>query len=83
MISVVGEGSVGKTTLAQMVCNESNVKRYFEEIIWVCITENFDAEKLTVEILRSVTKNRSDHTNMDSLQKNLQSELKSKRFCCF
>jgi NB-ARC domain/Rx N-terminal domain len=80
MISVVGGGGVGKTTLAQMVCNESNVKGYFEAIIWVCITENFDAEKLTVEILQSVTNNRSDHTNLDSLQKKLQSKLKSRRF---
>ncbi|KAJ3694830.1 hypothetical protein LUZ60_000207 [Juncus effusus] len=80
VLPIVGIGGVGKTTLAQMVCNNKIVKSHFELIIWVCVSDNFDVARLTKEIIECATKKACDIDNLDSLQLNLKEIVKSKRF---
>ncbi|XVE80866.1 hypothetical protein DITRI_Ditri15bG0015300 [Diplodiscus trichospermus] len=44
--SIVGMGGLGKTTLAKSVCNNERTKNYFSKILWVCVSEKFDVEKM-------------------------------------
>ncbi|XP_065000035.1 LOW QUALITY PROTEIN: putative disease resistance RPP13-like protein 1 [Musa acuminata AAA Group] len=79
-LTIVGIGGVGKTTLAQQAYNHERVKNYFQHEVWVCVSDNFNVERLTKEIIESITENKCDLSNLDTLQVVLKKNLTSKRF---
>nr|CAB3492297.1 unnamed protein product [Digitaria exilis] len=46
MLSVVGTGGMGKTTLAQKIFNDSTVREHFKVKVWLSITQHFDETEL-------------------------------------
>ncbi|KAL5565338.1 hypothetical protein UlMin_028502 [Ulmus minor] len=55
-IAIVGIGGLGKTTLAQLIFNDEEVKKCFQPKAWVCVSESdvFDVKLLVQKIVRSV-----------------------------
>uniref|UniRef100_A0A0E0K040 Uncharacterized protein n=1 Tax=Oryza punctata TaxID=4537 RepID=A0A0E0K040_ORYPU len=80
IFSIVGLGGIGKTTLAQVICNDSNVKDYFDLFIWVCVSHIFDVETLTRKVLQDVTGIEIRMIGLNALQKALQEKLSSSTF---
>ncbi|KAM4091806.1 hypothetical protein ACJW30_09G163700 [Castanea mollissima] len=80
VISIVGIGGLGKTTLAQWVYNDVRVATSFDSKIWVCVSEDFNVLKLAKEILESAGGEISENMSMDSVQASLRSILKERRF---
>jgi hypothetical protein len=53
IVSVLGAGGIGKTTLAQMVFNDARVGQHFDVKCWVTVSTGSNKMELTAEILRS------------------------------
>ncbi|XP_073365520.1 putative disease resistance RPP13-like protein 1 [Aegilops tauschii subsp. strangulata] len=79
VLVVAGIGGVGKTTLAQHICNHQRVKSHFELIIWICVSDDFDEERLTKEAIESCTGKEAKIDNLDSLQRAISNHVKNKR----
>ncbi|KAL3498853.1 hypothetical protein ACH5RR_041585 [Cinchona calisaya] len=80
VIAIVGMAGQGKTTLAQLVYNNDEVVRHFEKRIWICVSDNFKVERLLNEMLESLTRNKVEMTNTETLVNKLQENLKEKRY---
>ncbi|XP_057802600.1 putative disease resistance protein RGA3 [Salvia miltiorrhiza] len=63
IVSIVGAGGLGKTTLAQLVYNDNRVKGRFDLRIWVCVSDPFDVAKIAQGIIESMGKGRISISN--------------------
>ncbi|XP_066333271.1 putative disease resistance protein At1g50180 [Miscanthus floridulus] len=46
VVSIVGAGGMGKTTLAKNIFNHGDIQAGFEVKIWLSVTDSYDVEKL-------------------------------------
>ncbi|KAJ6882754.1 disease resistance protein RGA3 [Populus alba x Populus x berolinensis] len=80
VISLVGLGGIGKTTLAQLAFNDAKVTTHFEKKIWVCVSEPFDEVRIAKGILEELEGRASDLVGLQSLLRRVSESIKGKRF---
>ncbi|KAK9213982.1 hypothetical protein WN944_005968 [Citrus x changshan-huyou] len=80
IISIVGMGGIGKTTLAQLACNHVEVKRDFDKILWVCVSETFDEFRIAKAMLEALTGSTSNLDALQSLLISIDESIAGKRF---
>ncbi|KAJ9175965.1 hypothetical protein P3X46_014462 [Hevea brasiliensis] len=80
IVSIVGMGGLGKTTLAKLVCQEVMEKKFFDLKIWVCVSYNFDDQRILGEMLQTLNANMGGLTNKDAILQKLEKELEGKNF---
>ncbi|GMI83383.1 hypothetical protein like AT3G14470 [Hibiscus trionum] len=80
VIPIVGMGGVGKTTLAQLVYNDKRVDEWFDVKAWVCVSEEFDALRVTKTVLEEITSVCDGSHNLNQLQLKLKERLLGKKF---
>jgi hypothetical protein len=71
VVTIVGMGGIGKTTLAQLAYNDQRIRQRFDKFGWICVSEDFNVERLTKESLESITGNVCGITNLGALQEKL------------
>ncbi|KAL5573005.1 hypothetical protein UlMin_022602 [Ulmus minor] len=80
VIPIVGMGGIGKTTLAQAVFNDNEIKEPFELKAWVCVSEEFDVCKVTKTILEAINSQPCDLKDLNSLQVQLAEKFRGNKF---
>ncbi|TYJ36614.1 hypothetical protein E1A91_A05G318800v1 [Gossypium mustelinum] len=80
VIPIVGMGGLGKTTLAQLIYNDPRADKWFDRKAWVCVSEEFDAFKVTKTILEEIKCSCDGNQNLNQLQLKLKEQLSGKKY---
>ena len=87
VISLVGMGGIGKTSLAQLAYNDDKVKDHFDIRMWVCVSEPFDRCRVAQAIIQEVERaspkrerSSSNITEFGTLLQIVQSLIEGKKF---
>ncbi|CAI9118110.1 OLC1v1019629C1 [Oldenlandia corymbosa var. corymbosa] len=51
VVSIFGMGGLGKTTLARKVYNHPSAKRHFSRLVWICLSQQWQAKDLLQRIM--------------------------------
>ncbi|CAJ1978013.1 unnamed protein product [Sphenostylis stenocarpa] len=80
ILSIVGMGGLGRTTLAQHVYNDPRIEDKFDIKAWVCVSDQFDVFEITRTILEAITKSTDDSRDLEMVHGRLKEQLTSKKF---
>ncbi|XP_068501504.1 putative disease resistance RPP13-like protein 1 [Phaseolus vulgaris] len=81
ILSIVGMGGLGKTTLAQHVYSDPKIEdTKFDIKAWVCVSDHFQVLTVTRTILEAITNQKDDSVNLEMVHKKLKEKLSRKKF---
>ncbi|XP_006300602.2 probable disease resistance protein RF45 [Capsella rubella] len=75
VVSITGMGGLGKTTLARQVFNHDDVKRQFDGLVWVCVSQDFTRKNVWQKILKDLKPKEEEAKILEMTEDTLQSEL--------
>ncbi|XP_066365816.1 disease resistance protein RGA2-like [Miscanthus floridulus] len=81
VVSIVGLGGSGKTTLAKHICHDVKIKEHFgDEIFWVHVSQEFDFEKLNGKLFQTIVGDNSDRHPPQHMAQKISEKLSNKKF---
>ncbi|XP_068503587.1 putative disease resistance protein RGA3 [Phaseolus vulgaris] len=81
ILSIVGMGGLGKTTLAQHVYNDPKIEDAKLDIkAWVCVSDYFHVFTVTRTIIEAFTGEKDNSRNLEMVYKRLEEKLLGRKF---
>ncbi|KAM3702029.1 hypothetical protein ACJW31_05G219800 [Castanea mollissima] len=80
VISLVGMGGIGKSTLAQLAYNDDKIQAHFRPTIWVCVSDPFDQCKVAKAIIESIEDQSPNIIELQSLLARIRDLIRGKKF---
>ena len=80
IVPIVGMGGLGKTALAKLVCQKAMTRKLFNVKMWICISDNFNNQRIFKEMLQRLRGGMGGLTSKDAILSHLEKELKGKKF---
>ncbi|ESW17616.1 hypothetical protein PHAVU_007G254400 [Phaseolus vulgaris] len=83
VVPIVGMGGLGKTTLAKLVFNDTNIDACFPLKMWVCVSNDFELRNVLNKIINSVpnpTSENNSNFETGQLQNHLRNTLQGQKF---
>ncbi|XP_027911076.1 putative disease resistance RPP13-like protein 1 [Vigna unguiculata] len=80
ILSIVGMGGLGKTSLAQHVFNDPRLEGKFDINVWVSVPQEFDVLKVSRAILDTIASSTDHSIPKEVIQKRLKENLMGKKF---
>jgi len=80
ILSIVGMGGLGKTSLAQHVFNDPRIEGKFDIKAWVSVLQEFDVLNVSRAILNTITGSTDHSLHQEVVQRRLKEKLTGKKF---
>ncbi|KAG5230738.1 Fom-2 family protein [Salix suchowensis] len=80
VVPIVGMAGLGKTIVAKKVHEVVRERKHFDVTLWVCVSNNFNKEKILVEMLQNVDEATSGLSDQNAIMEKLKKKLENKTF---
>lgn len=80
IVSIVGLGGSGKTTLAKYICQDGKIREHFEVVIWVHVSQEFNVQKLLGKLFESVSDEKSEIHTLQHMSEQISQKLSTRKF---